>query len=261
MYNSFTVDFGHCLSGFDTGCRFGGYKEEVLTREIGEALITKLKARGVTVNEVRVDYGQSVLSSLNTRLSKINYIFEPGLSISIHINAGGGRGTEIYTKNGAKLGEATRILAEFEKLGYRNRGIKNGNHLALVNGINGDAMLIECCFIDTEDMQNYNADKFANAIINGLLGGSAVPEQPQAKKDYVLLKYAPSWRIYPLEATPVAGNEKGFLNPRDYGDNGILTYEILDRPKANMVTIQTRDFGKGNIYLPPNDPEWEIVRK
>lgn len=81
----------------------------------------------------------------------------------------------------------------------------------------------------------------------------------KTNKQYVKLKYASSWRIYPENVALVAGNEKGFLNPRDYGDNGILTYEILSRPQANAVTIQTRDFGRGVVYLPPGDNEWEIV--
>lgn len=84
-------------------------------------------------------------------------------------------------------------------------------------------------------------------------------EKDVISKQYVKLKYASSWRIYPENVALIKGNEKGYLNPRDYGDNGVLTYEILDRPRANAVTIQTRDFGRGVVYLPPGDNEWEIV--
>lgn len=86
---------------------------------------------------------------------------------------------------------------------------------------------------------------------------SAAPQVENKK--HVKLKYASSWRIYPEGVSLVKGNEKGFLNPRDFGENGILTYEILGRPQANAVTIQTRDFGRGVVYLPQGDNEWEII--
>lgn len=57
---------------------------------------------------------------------------------------------------------------------------------------------------------------------------------------------ATSWRVYPLDKAPVVGNEVGRLNPSLFGG---LTYDILGEPQANVVTIQTRDFGKVNIYV------------
>lgn len=59
---------------------------------------------------------------------------------------------------------------------------------------------------------------------------------------------ADSWRIYPTNKAPVIGNEMGYLRPSKFGG---LTYEILRKPQSNVVTIQTRDFGRGNIYVGP----------
>lgn len=58
-----------------------------------------------------------------------------------------------------------------------------------------------------------------------------------------------SWRWYPLGKTPVPANAGGFLRPASFGG---LTYQILDRPMANVVTIQTQDFGKVNIWVGPD---------
>jgi N-acetylmuramoyl-L-alanine amidase len=54
-----------------------------------------------------------------------------------------------------------------------------------------------------------------------------------------------SWRVYPLKASPVKGNECGFLNPKKF--NG-LKYEILDEYSQDVYVIQTEHFGKVKIY-------------
>ena len=59
------------------------------------------------------------------------------------------------------------------------------------------------------------------------------------------------WNVYPLNKAPVVGNECGVLNPKMFGG---LQYEVLAEPQANVVTIQTRDFGKVNIYVGPDTP-------
>ncbi len=71
--------------------------------------------------------------------------------------------------------------------------------------------------------------------------------KPQAKKQTVTLPAtAQSWRVYKLNVAPVIGNECGKLLPSKFGG---LTYEILGKPQPNVVTIQTRDFGKVNIFV------------
>ncbi|MGP4108790.1 N-acetylmuramoyl-L-alanine amidase family protein [Virgibacillus sp. L01] len=60
---------------------------------------------------------------------------------------------------------------------------------------------------------------------------------------------ASSWRVYPLDATPIKGNEKGFLRPDKFGG---LTYKVIGRTQAHVYLIQTRDFGKVQIYAHPN---------
>ena len=81
--------------------------------------------------------------------------------------------------------------------------------------------------------------------------------QPKPKKEYVKLSAkVSSWRIYPLGVQPVANNEKGFLNPKQF--NG-LEYEVLGyEDNKKCAIIQTQDFGKGKIYL---DSDATIVWK
>lgn len=58
---------------------------------------------------------------------------------------------------------------------------------------------------------------------------------------------AKTWRTYRLGVQPVKQNSDWSLTPSRYGG---LTYEILDRPYPNVVTINTSR-GKRNIYVGP----------
>lgn len=172
----YVVDYGHCLSGADTGASGNGYREEVLTREVGKKVTSKLKMLGHEVLEIDLSYANTLRESLNARISKIN-AFNPDLSISIHFNAFNGvaYGSEILT-DGYNSEIANRILAEFKALGLFSRGIKSGNELAVVGGVRPYAILVECCFIDNaNDMRKYNAEAFANAIVKGVCG--KLPQQ------------------------------------------------------------------------------------
>lgn len=72
--------------------------------------------------------------------------------------------------------------------------------------------------------------------------------KPKGKTLY-LPKTSSSWRVYPTNKAPVKGNEKGFLNPKKFGG---LQYKVLATPQKDVVTIQTSDFGKVNIYVAPS---------
>lgn len=72
------------------------------------------------------------------------------------------------------------------------------------------------------------------------------PASTKAKKEYVTLPAsAKTWRTYKLNVAPVTKNSDWSLTPAAFGG---LTYEILDKPQANVVTIKTSR-GKRNIYV------------
>lgn len=163
------LDMGHTLSGADTGAIGCGRKEQDCTREIGYKVKAKLEALGHSVCICSVNNANSVNESLCARVNKAN-ANGGDFYVSIHLNAGGGYGTEVYTYQGKELSEARNVLNNICSLGYRNRGIKGAN-LYVINHTKMPAMLIECCFIDSnDDMARYNAEDIANAIVKGLVG-------------------------------------------------------------------------------------------
>ena len=57
---------------------------------------------------------------------------------------------------------------------------------------------------------------------------------------------ATSWRVYPIGVAPIVGNECGKLLPSKFGG---LTYDIEGWSQPDVAIIQTRDFGKVQIYV------------
>lgn len=261
------IDCGHCLRGADTGTGGYGLREEKCTREIGAKLKAKLEAIGYIVVLINCDEASSVTSSINFRVNQANKAeySHAIMVISIHLNAGGGRGAEIYTKNGANFTEAVNILKALEKEGYvhpngKSRGIKSGNNLGMVASVNNSkAMLVEGCFMDSEDMNNYDANKIANAIFTGITGSTSStdtppapsvpkPTPPTGEKKYLFLNaHVSKWNVYPTNVAPVTANACGALAPSQFGG---LEYEILGNPQTDVYTIQTESFGRVNIYVP-----------
>lgn len=166
----FGIDLGHGV-GPDRGA-VGNIAEETIIDEIGIVVIKKLKALGHTVVELRPATATSVSNSLYQRYHKAD-INNCDWCVSIHANAGKGVGTEVYTYGAKEIPQAKAVLINITNLGFRNRGIKDGSHLAMVKRPKATSMLIEVCFVDSADSNLYNsigAEKIADAIVKGLTG-------------------------------------------------------------------------------------------
>lgn len=78
---------------------------------------------------------------------------------------------------------------------------------------------------------------------------SEVPEPQPASTMLYLPADADSWRVYPLDVAPVVGNECGYLLPSKFGG---LEYEIKGWSQPDVAIIDTRDFGRVQIYVAPS---------
>lgn len=95
------------------------------------------------------------------------------LFISIHLNAGGGTGCEAYTWKGQQVAQAVKACSYLNKLGFKNRGVKDGSSLYVIKNTKCTAILIEVCFVDNKaDAELYNRVGVANvarAIYSAIL--------------------------------------------------------------------------------------------
>lgn len=101
--------------------------------------------------------------------------------INVHFNCcnGSAYGTEFFTYGEKELLEARRVLNNICALGYTNRGLKDGSNLYVLRHTKAKAMLMECCFCDNSgDINRFNAENMANAIVKGLVGKTTSNSTP-----------------------------------------------------------------------------------
>lgn len=186
------IDMGHNCPP-DTGAR--GIKfEDNLTKDVGTRVIQKLRALGHQVVICNPSSASSVTESLSRRCSIANSN-KVDTYVSIHFNAFNrqANGTEIFAVSEAGRKIAKPVLDEIVKLGFFNRGVKSGTHLFVLRNTDMPSILVECCFLDAQrDMDRYEPEAMANAIVKGLTGKlptavvRAVPDEEQNPDTSVL---------------------------------------------------------------------------
>ena len=146
------VGIGH--GGSDPGAVANGFKEKDLTLSISKYCNERLKQYGI---ETKISRTTDCDSSINSKVSASN-AFGADVCMDIHINAGGGDGSEVYyshtSANGKKLAQS--IVDAMSAIGQNTRGIKtrlssSGNdYFGMIRDTNAPAVLVECAFIDNK---------------------------------------------------------------------------------------------------------------
>ncbi|NEO70355.1 N-acetylmuramoyl-L-alanine amidase [Moorena sp. SIO3H5] len=171
------IDIGHNLRA-DSGAQ-GIRVEDEMNRDVGTRVISKLRDLGHQVVECKPKSASTLGSSLRQRcnIANANRVDQ---FVSIHFNGFNGQanGTEVFAISDTAKKIAQPVLEKIVELGYFNRKVKNGSHLYVLRYTNMPAILIEICFCDSKkDMELYDPEALANAIVKGLTG-----EEPPTTK-------------------------------------------------------------------------------
>lgn len=175
-YNSFIFE-GHGTSektgAYDPGAVYGAVRENDLVDKIVTVAINYLKTTGLAIHRDENNYTDNDLGG-NSYTAKAG--------ISVHINAGGGSGTEIFVPSREKyLKEDFKLIKNIsEALGITNRGVKSRDYntgriymrsdgvaLSYTDyykeirdawGLGISLAIVEVGFIDTSDLQKIQAN-------------------------------------------------------------------------------------------------------
>ena len=149
------IDPGHNSSGFDTGAQGNGLLEQDITLNISLRLKPLLEANGIQVVMTRTGCQvagaiNSVTDSLRARCDIANNAVVD-LFVAIHVNAGGGTGSEVWVVSTGGRAEkaANAVLARLiQSCGWHNRGVKTASDYVL-KYTDAPAILTENGFIDS----------------------------------------------------------------------------------------------------------------
>lgn len=156
--------------------------EVACDREVKDALIAELALRGYDTSDSTSE--ASTAPRVLAEQARAANASGADLAVSIHLNAGGGTGVEVWYWDGSQEGYeyAQRTSAALASaMGLPDRGAKATRNLYWLNSTSMTSVLVEVCFVDRqEDYDAYNAlgaDGIARAIADGLVG-----EAPSAKR-------------------------------------------------------------------------------
>lgn len=168
---TYNVHAGHCPQGQGASGAVGLLKESVEDRKVKNRVISALRGAGHTVYDCTDDTNCAVNQNLQRIVAKCN-AHSVDLDVSIHLNAGGGTGVEVWCYDEKTSKIATAICANVSAaLDIKNRGVKYSKKLYVLRKTKSPALLVECSFVDNQtDYDHWNADKCGDAIASAIAG-------------------------------------------------------------------------------------------
>lgn len=181
------VHAGHNPDGKTACGAVGIIKESAEARNVKNEVIRQLQELGHTVYDCTIEDGTSQSNVLTRIVQKCN-AHDADLDVSIHFNAGvndlsgNGKSTGVeayvYSNTSKAKTAAENVCACISALGYKNRGVKVNTSLYVLRKTKAPAMLIECCFVDDkDDVQLYDYQSMASAIVHGIAGKEHVDKE------------------------------------------------------------------------------------
>lgn len=186
------VHAGHNPDGKVACGAVGIIRESTEARNVKNEVIRQLRALGHIVYDCTCENGTNSANVLTQIVQKCN-AHKADLDVSIHFNAGAGdakgngktTGVEsyIYSTGSKAKTTADDICKAVGALGFKNRGVKTNSKLYVLNKTQAPAVLVECCFVDDkDDVQLYDSQSMASAIVYGITGQRYV-EKPTVETD------------------------------------------------------------------------------
>lgn len=229
-----TMSPGHWKPG--TGA-VGIIDEVTEARKVVNRVIAKLKNMGIRVHHVEDNTSKNQRENLRYLIVAHNQT-KRQLDVSIHFNAVASKqtraiGTEVLYKKAAVRSIAARLSKGVaDAAGYPDRGAKQRNDLAFLNGTTEDAVLIEICFVNsTADVSLYK--KHFEAICRAIAKTLAQFIQPNSNPFSSAALYERIQKLYYDKSFVKAMVEKGISQE---------CFSVIWREKLEKDQLTLNDF-------------------
>ena len=183
---NYAVVAGH--NSIITGASANGYQEHIIARQIKDKVIYYLKQLGERVFDCTDETGRTKQQVWMNAANNCNKVTEKNdFIIAIHLNGGGGTGTEVFDwkgKNKTKCqAVAQRLAKDFSWPTRGEAGWKDGSWIGLLKSTKGQVIYIEVCFIDNiTDITKLvrNIDMAAIGIVEEMTGKRVTKPKQEA---------------------------------------------------------------------------------
>lgn len=237
-------------------------------RIVKDEVIRLLRREGHTVYDCTDEDGRTQSENLSNIVKKCN-AHSVDLDVSIHLNSGGGTGVEVWNYDRRTKDVSDRICSAIsEKLDIRNRGSKFTQNLYVLNNTDSKAVLIECCFVDSEiDYDAWSGSKCAKAIVEGILDKSlddssessreSAPENESIDVKYCAYAKTNRWRAakWQDEITNIGSGTDGYAGVIGQPLLALQAYTVGNADKVGKLMYRLRPIGSKSYWSWQTDKE------
>lgn len=239
-------------------------------RIVKDEVIRLLRQEGHIVYDCTDEGGRTQSENLRNIVKKCN-AHSVDLDISIHLNAGGGSGVEVWNYDARTKDISDRICYSISKeLDIPNRGTKYTQNLYVLSNTKSKAILIECCFTDSaSDYDAWSGSRCAKAIVEGILGkhissepGSASDNNDNTEDYDIDVRYSayartnkwrrPKWQD---EVTNAGGGVDGYAGVIGQPLLALQAYTVGNADKVGKLMYRLRPLGSKNYWSWQTDRE------
>ncbi len=222
------INPGH--GGSDPGAVANGLREKDLNLTISLKVNEVLQRHGVTTLMSRYKDEDDSLNGLCVDCNNFN----PDLAVSIHLNAGGGDGAEVFYSIVGGTGKtlAQNILNEIVALKQQSRGIKtrkgsNGyDYYGFIRMTNAPAVIVEGAFLDTKDHELVDTkaeqEAMGIAIAKGILKTLGIAYKEEVKEEP-----KKDGKLYRVQVGAFAVKENADKLAKELKEKGYSTYIVV----------------------------------
>jgi N-acetylmuramoyl-L-alanine amidase len=251
------IDPGH--GGYDPGAVNGSVTEKAITLRVGLQVRDLLQKAGFHVVMTReADLspgGYTVVQQDLQERCRISNEAKADVFLSVHVNAGGGQGTEIYVYgDGGQIRPlAQGIVDQVGKvMGFHGQPVRDGSGLYVIRNTEAEAMLLELGFIDSSDLPKMqkHLDEFAPLIVRAICAfyGVAFPgDQPTPVPNHPQLDVEAARAVVSVLGATYAVSGKLVGVALNYAANAVR--EAIGDPVQTRMGVPTRQAAESVIRL------------